>query len=633
MAAIIRPVFHYSIAESIYEKIQAESSLYYYFIGRVSTWPDDTDGNSETDALFTLPDTINSQAFENEARKNMVTLKQITIQDIALCCRRINWTSGTVYDQYDDTDENLGTKAFYVLTDDMNVYKCLSNNNDAESTVKPIGFGNTINAIPFSPFETGDGYVWKFMYSIPLILQTKFLVSNFMPVPRQAKNQYYSAGTIASATINNGGSGYNLGSTSAAITGDGIGAAATLQIDSVTGVITDVIITGTSSTATITDAVGDGTNVVYTTNTDHFFTVNQTVTISGTVSDGTNTSSFDISSPAQIVSIETIADDGQATFTVSSTTQDTYISGGTGTASYPTGGIGYTNAVITVTDTDPGTPGSGADIDLNFSSPGDLDSQQADIETYAIDGGLSHIYVTNGSGGYTSTPTVTINGDGTGATAVAYINSNGRVTSIEITNYGSGYTYATATLSTESLSGGGTAAATARVIVSPYGGHASNAPRELFADTLCLYTSYDSVYTHNDIPVSDDYRQYGIISNILRFDSNARHNTATASAGYKLEGVFTASEFDPDEIIYTSGHAKELQVVTSLTNKMLAISLDGSVPIIGDTFSNGTSSFTITALSEPNVNKYSGEILFIDNSAKFESSQVQEISFRSFIKL
>ena len=624
MAAIIRPVFHYNIADSIYESIQAETSLYYYFIGRVSPWDTDAEGNSENDALFTIPDTINSQAFENEVRKNMVTLKQITVQDIAFCTRRIDWTSGTVYDQYDDTDESLGTKNFYVVTDDFNVYKCLSNNNDATSTVKPIGLGNTVNSIPFSPFETGDGYVWKFMYSIPLILQTKFLTPSFMPVPRQAKNQFYSQGSIVSATINNGGSGYDPTTTSASISGDGTGAQATLQFAG--GIITNVVIEGAEAFASISDAVGDGTNVTYTTTADHGFNTSQYVTITGTVSDGVDTSSFDISSPARIIAK---TDD---TFTVSSTITDTYVSGGSVTAEYPVGGSGYTNATITVTDTS-GTPGSGADIDLNLSSPGDLDTEQADIETYAIDGGISHIYVTNGSSGYTSAPVVTITGDGSGAAATANIDGSGQVTSIEITNYGSGYTYAEASIATESLVSGGTAAATARIIVSPFGGHASNAPRELFADTLCMYSTYDAVFTHNNIPVSDDYRQYGIISNILKFDTNAKHNTATASAGYKLEGTFTAEEFEADEIIYTSGHAKELQVVTSLDNKMLAISLNGSEPALGDEFGNGVSSFIVTALSEPNVNKYSGEILFIDNSARFESSQVQEISFRSFIKL
>ena len=119
------------------------------------------------------------------------------------------------------------------------------------------------------------------MYSIPLILQTRFLTPSFMPVPRQAKNQFYSQGSIVSATINNGGSGYNPSTTSASISGDGTGAAATLQFSG--GVITNVIIEGAESLASIADATGDGTNVTYETTSDHGFNTNQYVSKNITV--------------------------------------------------------------------------------------------------------------------------------------------------------------------------------------------------------------------------------------------------------------------------------------------------------------------------------------------------------------
>jgi hypothetical protein len=60
--------------------------------------------------------------------------------------------------------------------------------------------------------------------------------------------------------------------------------------------------------------------------------------------------------------------------------------------------------------------------------------------------GVSSIEITNGGSGYLIAPTVTITGDGTGATAESVI-INGRVTGITITNRGSGYTRALATIS------------------------------------------------------------------------------------------------------------------------------------------------------------------------------------------
>lgn len=78
--------------------------------------------------------------------------------------------------------------------------------------------------------------------------------------------------------------------------------------------------------------------------------------------------------------------------------------------------------------------------------------------------GISTIEVTNGGSGYLVAPTVTITGDGSGATAVATI-VNGRVDSIAVTNRGSGYTRALV-----SISGGSGYGATAiGVLDAKYG--------------------------------------------------------------------------------------------------------------------------------------------------------------------
>ena len=57
-------------------------------------------------------------------------------------------------------------------------------------------------------------------------------------------------------------------------------------------------------------------------------------------------------------------------------------------------------------------------------------------------GYISQATVTEGGSGYTSTPTVTITGKGTGATAIATF-ANGEVTSVAITDSGSGYDQST----------------------------------------------------------------------------------------------------------------------------------------------------------------------------------------------
>ena len=71
--------------------------------------------------------------------------------------------------------QHLWASTFYVVTSDYNVYKVISNNNGAQSTVMPTGTSTNI-------LTTTDGYKWKFMYSISASDVIKFVTSDFIPV-------------------------------------------------------------------------------------------------------------------------------------------------------------------------------------------------------------------------------------------------------------------------------------------------------------------------------------------------------------------------------------------------------------------------------------------------------------------
>lgn len=252
MTAIIRPLFHNSIAESVYESIQNRTSNYYYYLGKILSWDDDT----------APEDPIDNIHYENDVRRSMISVKRIDISDVAFIVERRNWTSGTVYDMYDDViDEDnpapsgatsIRDATYYVLTEDFNIYKCIFNNDGGQSTTTPTGTDT-------SYIETADGYVWKFMGFIPLSLRNKFLTSGFMPITKAIKNQYYSDGQIESVTILNGGSDYDPDNTYITISGDGEDADMDPVIEN--GEITGIIINDSGygyTTATITVTVGAG---------------------------------------------------------------------------------------------------------------------------------------------------------------------------------------------------------------------------------------------------------------------------------------------------------------------------------------------------------------------------------------
>jgi hypothetical protein len=76
---------------------------------------------------------------------------------------------------YRDTDTNVHARAFYVLTDEFNVYKVLNNNKGVTSTEKPTGYSTL-------PFTTSEGYVWKYLFTISVDDADRFLTIDHLPV-------------------------------------------------------------------------------------------------------------------------------------------------------------------------------------------------------------------------------------------------------------------------------------------------------------------------------------------------------------------------------------------------------------------------------------------------------------------
>jgi len=204
-----------NIAKSLFLEVISRVSRFYYVFGRPQPWPTvtATDPNNQTYVVSSEdspPAPADSYPYELETRKNMTYAKLIDSNDVAIVVDRINWSIGFTYDMYDDYSSDnisyngatsLDQAKFYVLTTEFNVYKCLYNNNDVGSAHMPTG-------TPVEPIELNDGYIWQFMYTIPLSLRNKFLTKTHMPVTTALTNQFYSRGAIKTVSIANKGKGY-----------------------------------------------------------------------------------------------------------------------------------------------------------------------------------------------------------------------------------------------------------------------------------------------------------------------------------------------------------------------------------------------------------------------------------------
>ena len=262
MAILLLEQARFHQARSFYRDIYNGNDKFYLAASRTETWTDDT-----------APDTsVDNRVDVQNFRDKVLFVKRVQSADTAMLARRIDWTTGTVYDRYDDAYSptntansgatSLQTANYYVLTDDFNVYKCIDNNNNGQSTTKPNSTGTEI-------FTTADSYKWKFLFQIGASDRTKFLSTGFMPVRKVSgagQPSFDINGEIDSITVSAGGSGYTSPPT-VTINGDGTGATAqaTLTGTSVTGVtvtsagsgytFADIVLTGGGGANAEADAV------------------------------------------------------------------------------------------------------------------------------------------------------------------------------------------------------------------------------------------------------------------------------------------------------------------------------------------------------------------------------------------
>ena len=261
MPAIITNKFRVHNQEQFVESFsESGANVYYLGIGRpqafaTSTRPDSRTENEGTDAAPLTPvDSIGDEFYHFD---DMLAAKRVTSSDVSICIPRRNWATGTVYDYYRHDYGNRVTggtstqtansgatslfdATFYVMSSTFNVYKCLDNNGDAASTVEPTGTSTSI-------LSTGDGYKWKYMYTLSATQQSNFLSTDFMAVATDSTvSAAATDGAVNIVKIKTAGTGGTNGThTGIAIRGDG--SSGTVSVTVSGGAVTAVTVTNAGS--------------------------------------------------------------------------------------------------------------------------------------------------------------------------------------------------------------------------------------------------------------------------------------------------------------------------------------------------------------------------------------------------
>ena len=278
------------------------------------------------------------------------------------------------------------------------------------------------------------------------------------------------------------------------------------------------------------------------------------------------------------------------------------------------------------------------------SSPA-TDVEQLGIQNAAIAGRQIVGFSIDAAGtGYTSNPTVAITGNGTGAAASA-VQSGGSIVKITIDDsastlkMGTGYDYASI-----ALSGGGGSGATGTVIFGPKAGFGADPSDDLRARAI-MFNAKPVGTEDGEFIVGNSFRQIGLIRNptdsagdaFTASDGNALRRLAmpTISSAFTQRTIMTGTtsgakafvnKTDSDEIWY---HQTEATGFTQFQEAEAVTDTSGGA---GVTQAAGTDADS-DAYIEPKVDKYSGDLMYIENRAAVTRAADQTEDIKVIIEI
>jgi len=263
MAAVVTDQFRILNASNFVDSVLNENNSYYVFLGlsnptdpspgfgRTSTWNRENNSNK---------DPVDNLDYLSHYRKTSLFGKKITSKNIRRVIRKVNWTSNREYDMYrhdysvsnptpNSNSSRLYDSNFYVMNSDFKVYICIENGS---SGTKPGGEKSQdeptfTDLEPSSAGTSGDGYVWKYLFSVSPSDIIKFDSTEYIVVPndwststdpqiqnvREAGDSDINLNQLKAVYIDNAGNNYKQNqSKECNIVGDGTGAKALVTVNS-----------------------------------------------------------------------------------------------------------------------------------------------------------------------------------------------------------------------------------------------------------------------------------------------------------------------------------------------------------------------------------------------------------------
>ena len=270
MSAIITDQFRILNANNFVESVENTNNSYYVFVGLPNPagtsslvgYGRSSDWNSIT------PAPTDSFSYRAHTGDTSMFGKKVSSANIRRIIRRIDWVAGNRYEIYRDDysvdNPSPLTKAnrlydanFYVLNSDFKVYICIDNGSTGANPLGNVSQDEPTftDLEPSKAGNSGDGYVWKYLFTVAPSDIIKFDSTEFITVPnswstsndsqiravRENGNSDVNLNQIKHVYIEKAGSGYADGfNQEVDIIGDGTGAKARVDIENNT--ITNVTV-------------------------------------------------------------------------------------------------------------------------------------------------------------------------------------------------------------------------------------------------------------------------------------------------------------------------------------------------------------------------------------------------------
>lgn len=262
MSAIVTDQFRILNASNFVESIENSSNSYYVFVGLPN--PSIVGYGRTADWNTNVPVPLDGFSYQNHALDVMMFGRKVSSANVRRIIRRIDWVSGTKYEIYRHDYSVLNpsplTQAYrlydanyYVMNSDYRVYICIDNGSTGSN---PTGNASQdqptfTDLEPSRAGDSGDGYIWKYLFSVSPSDIIKFDSTEYITVPndwngsndsqiraiRENGNSDVNENQIKKVYIESSGANYSNGlGQEFNILGDGSGAK--VRVDVTAGKIT-----------------------------------------------------------------------------------------------------------------------------------------------------------------------------------------------------------------------------------------------------------------------------------------------------------------------------------------------------------------------------------------------------------